>query len=183
MRPSRPRRCVAASGQRVILAGVPRLSDDELAKMFREHHRRSFLYALKIVRNEQDAEEAASRAWEKVCRGWPEDVRDPVGLLLYMVSQCCIEVLRSRTRRLAENNEVSDLPAESRGLDPADQLVLDDCLQKLSPEDLRLIWLSRADGVNDSEVARVLGRHRRTVPARAPAILATLRECVEGAAL
>ena len=57
-----------------------------------------------------------------------------------------------------------------------------DCLKKLEPEDLRAIWLSRAEGETDIEVGRRLNRHRTTVASRAQNTLAALRECVEGVA-
>ncbi|MCB0991501.1 MAG: sigma-70 family RNA polymerase sigma factor [Acidimicrobiales bacterium] len=158
-------------------------------KLYSALYRRSYLHAFTILHNHHDAQDAASTAWVELYNRWPDNVENSAAVVLRRVSMRCLDTLRRTARQpvddadAAQSNDGGPAALDSGDLMArTDLVVLIDCLKKLEPEDLRAIWLSRAEGETDIEVGRRLNRHRTTVASRAQNTLAALRECVEGVA-
>lgn len=73
-------------------------------ELFRRHNPRLYLYCLKIVGDRQGAEDVTQEVWEKVIGLRAErgaEVRNPVGLLIRIARNLCIDHLRRSSRMVA----------------------------------------------------------------------------------
>jgi RNA polymerase sigma-70 factor (ECF subfamily) len=75
--------------------------DAAFAELFDRHHHRLYLYCLKLLGDEQQAEDLMQEAWERVIRLRlkPQPVDNPVGFLVTVARNLCFNHLKQQRRR------------------------------------------------------------------------------------
>lgn len=144
---------------------------DQLADAWRRHRPYLVNLGYQILGDVGDAEDVAQEAFLRLSRLGPDEVDDIRGWLTVVTSRLCLDQVRSaRTRyeRLSRPG-VGDPGievAESRSLDPADRVTLDDevrtalmeVLRRLSPGERVAFVLHDVFGVPFDTVAETVGR-------------------------
>ncbi len=140
------------------------MTDQRLADLYRAHGPAIFARCLRLLRDRAAAEDATQETFLKVFRHLaraPGD--DEVRMWIFRIAtNVCLSQLRQRTRRAAAPVDAPDPQRSTEELmsdrDLAAQLVAH------APERLSApAWLHYVDGLDQGEVARVLGISRRTV--------------------
>jgi RNA polymerase sigma-70 factor, ECF subfamily len=144
------------------------MSDDRLSALYRSYG--PFIYArcVRLLADRALAEDATQETFMRVYRHLaraPE--HDEVLAWIYRIAtNYCLNEIRNRKRRPEPQAE----PIERGGGDVAALLADRDLVARLvdhCPEKLRVVaWLHHVDGLDQGEVARVLGVSRRTVVSR-----------------
>jgi RNA polymerase sigma-70 factor (ECF subfamily) len=140
------------------------MTEDRLASLYRLHGPAIFARCLGLLRDRAAAEDATQETFLKIHRHLakaPGD--DEVRLWIFRAAtNVCISQLRSRKTR---TEAVLDAPVPGQSVEAL--LVDRDLASRLTagmPEKLAVpAWLHYVDGLDQGEVARVLGVSRRTV--------------------
>lgn len=150
-----------------------------LGRAWREHRRYVLDIALRMLGDLGAAEDVVQEAFTRLHRVDLDEIDDPRGWLVTVVSRLCLDELRSaRRRRLDPFDEAYEPPPPRPGAgpslplpaDPADQITLDDTvrmalhvmLQRLSPAERTAFVLHDVFQLPFEEIADVVGR---SVPA------------------
>ncbi|MEM6108306.1 RNA polymerase sigma factor SigI [Mycobacterium sp. 050272] len=144
---------------------------DQLADAWRRHRPYLVNLGYQILGDVGDAEDVAQEAFLRLSRTGPEEVDDVRGWLTVVTSRLCLDQVRSaRTRyeRLSDpgHGDPGAEVVESRSLDPADRVTLDDevrtalmeVLQRLSPGERVAFVLHDVFGVPFETIAETVGR-------------------------
>lgn len=144
---------------------------DQLADAWRRHRPYLVNLGYQILGDVGDAEDVAQEAFLRLSRLGPDEVDDVRGWLTVVTSRLCLDQVRSaRTRyeqlsRAGVGDPASEV-AESRGLDPADRVTLDDevrtalmeVLRRLTPGERVAFVLHNVFGIPFDTVAETVGR-------------------------
>jgi RNA polymerase sigma-70 factor, ECF subfamily len=172
----------AVSDDRWLVAKAKSGHDDAFAELYRRHHRKACCAALRILRNQQDAEDAVQRAFQRALvnlQRFRGDSTFSTWLNRIAINEALMVLRERRTRGpLYENSadpEQGDGVAEiaDGGLTPEEILcererrtVLLQAIGRLR-ENLRVVVLHRElKGLTSAETARLLGLTVSTVKAR-----------------
>ena len=155
--------------------------DDAFLALFRRHNRRVFTYCLKIVGGREQAEDIAQETWERIIalRKQPYHVRNPIGFLLRVARNLCLDHLKTRKRHLAlDSLSESAHPLHSSG-EPStrEELVLS-ALHRLPFKYREVLILHTYCGYQFEEIAGMLGKSPEAIWARASRARAELRTTV-----
>ncbi|MCV7410489.1 RNA polymerase subunit sigma [Mycobacterium florentinum] len=144
---------------------------DQLADAWRRHRPYLVNLGYQILGDVGDAEDVAQEAFLRLSRTGPDEVDDIRGWLTVVTSRLCLDQVRSaRTRyeRLSDphHGDPGADVAESRSLDPADRVTLDDevrtalmeVLRRLSPGERVAFVLHDVFGVPFDTIAETVGR-------------------------
>jgi RNA polymerase sigma-70 factor, ECF subfamily len=157
--------------------------DDAFLGLFRRHNRRVFTYCLKIVGGREQAEDIAQETWERIIalRTQPYSVRNPIGFLLRIARNLCLDHLKTRKHHLAlDNLSESSHPVHSTGEHSTlEELVLT-ALHRLSFKYREVLILNTYCGYQFEEIAEMLGKSPEAIWARASRARAELRTIVAG---
>jgi RNA polymerase sigma-70 factor (ECF subfamily) len=144
------------------------LSTENLQALYRAYGGTLYERCLRILRNPQAAEDATQEVFIRVQRHLSSlPPGDEALLWIYRIAtNYCLNVLRDERRR---PKPVSDIP-ERPGTHPEETLINRNLVEKLlgrmRPKLQAVAWLHYVDGLDQGEVARVLGISRRTVVSR-----------------
>lgn len=160
-----------------FLAGDDRAFRD----LFHRHNGRLLLYCRKIVGNGAQAEDLTQEMWAKVIelRRRPSEVRNPVGLLLRIARNLCIDHLRKGQRLLS----LADLDDESvpdhtvRQPSEMEERALI-ALERLPFEYREVMVLNLYCGYRFDEIASMLDKSSEAVWAMASRARRKLREMI-----
>lgn len=152
--------------------------------LFKKYNQRLYLYALKILGNEEQAHDILQEMWERIImmRTAPQEVQNPGGLFLRVTRNLCIDHLRAR-RPLLPLDEVEETaqfvytPHEPSELE---ELALES-LNKLSFEYREVLVLNLYCGYRFDEIAAMTGKTPDAIWARASRARAQLRKMVAAA--
>jgi RNA polymerase sigma-70 factor, ECF subfamily len=144
---------------------------DQLADALRRHRPYLVNLGYQILGDVGDAEDVAQEAFLRLSRVGPDEVDDIRGWLTVVTSRLCLDQVRSaraRYERLSppEHGDPGAEVAESRTLDPADRITLDDevrtalmeVLRRLSPGERVAFVLHDVFGVPFDTIAETVGR-------------------------
>lgn len=144
---------------------------DQLADAWRRHRPYLVNLGYQILGDVGDAEDVAQEAFLRLSRTGPNEVDDIRGWLTVVTSRLCLDQVRSarvRYERLsdADHDDPGTHVAESRNLDPADRVTLDDevrtalmeVLRRLSPGERVAFVLHDVFGVPFDTIAETVGR-------------------------
>ncbi len=155
--------------------------DEAFLHLFRRHNERLHLYCLKIVGDRDQAEDLTQEMWERVIelRRSPSEVRNPVGLLLRIARNLCIDHLRKARRLLSLTElEETDLPTYSiREPSEMEEIALAS-LEKLPFEYREVLVLNLYCGYRFDEIASMLDKSSEAVWATASRARRKLRTMV-----
>jgi RNA polymerase sigma factor (sigma-70 family) len=159
------------------------LGGDDVAaiKVFRKFHRRLFVYCSKVLGSPEQAEDVVGEVWERVVklRSNPPEVHSPIGFLLKVARNLCLNHIRSRRdhQSLSAMDE-SDHPTYSP--EPRSELEerLIGALDTLPFETREILVLNAYCGYRFDEIATMLDKSPEAVWARASRARAQLRRMV-----
>ncbi|HEV7582711.1 MAG TPA: RNA polymerase sigma factor SigI [Mycobacterium sp.] len=144
---------------------------DQIADAWRRHRPYLVNLGYQILGDVGDAEDVAQEAFLRLSRVGTDEIDDVRGWLTVVTSRLCLDQVRSaRTRyeRLSQPGQadLDAVVAESRTLDPADRVTLDDevrtalmeVLRRLSPGERVAFVLHDVFGVPFDTIAETVGR-------------------------
>lgn len=146
--------------------------DDDVADLWRLHHRRVMDIAYRMLGSVAEAEDVAQEAFLRLAGEDRSTIEDVRGWLVTVTARLCLDQLRSA--RVTRSRYVGPwLPEPLVSLpddDPGDRVTLDDTVQlallalleRLSPAERTSFVLHDVFGIPFEEVSRIVGR---TVPA------------------
>jgi RNA polymerase sigma-70 factor (ECF subfamily) len=124
-------------------------------------------YALSLLRNKQDAEDAvqqaALRAWERIDQY--QTSRPFKGWWFAILKNCCVDILRTRNAPDTHPLDGVDPPAASEP-DAFDWEGLERALRRLSPPHGEILRLKYYGGLSYTEIAEALDIPKGTVMSR-----------------
>jgi RNA polymerase sigma factor (sigma-70 family) len=170
------------SDEQALVAKAKLGHDDAFGELYKRHQRKAHRTAFRILRNQQDAEDAVQRAFQRVVvnlQRFREDSTFSTWFTRIVINQALM-LLRQRRRRepLPENN--ADAEQDDRGMEVADgrpspEEILCESERRATVrqaiaglrENLRVVVLHREmQGLTSSETARRLGLTVSAVKAR-----------------
>jgi RNA polymerase sigma factor (sigma-70 family) len=163
--------------------------DDWLALRFEEKRTHLRAVAYQMLGSLSDADDAVQEAWLRLSRSDPSSIENLGGWLTTVTARVCLDMLRSRRRRLEEplGVHVPD-PIVSRkdGIDPEHEALLADSvglallvvLETLDPVERLAFVLHDVFDVSFEEIAPIVGRS----PTAARQLASRARRRVQGAA-
>jgi RNA polymerase sigma-70 factor (ECF subfamily) len=140
------------------------MNDDRLLELYRAYGGAVYARCRRLLRDDQAAEDAAQETFMRVHRHLASapDARDALRWIYRIATNYCLNELRNRRYRPESVARLPDLPVAAG--DPlADRDLVRRVVESV-PEKLRAVaFLYHVDGLEQSEVAAVLGISRRTV--------------------
>jgi RNA polymerase sigma-70 factor (ECF subfamily) len=143
------------------------MTDDRVSALYRQYG--GFIYArcVKLLGDRVAAEDAMQETFIRVHRHLDKvpDSREALRWIYRVATNYCLNEIRDRKHRPLAHADAPEVVDASDSL--ADLLANRDLVERLvqrSPEKLRApAWLHHVDGLDQAEVARVLGTSRRSV--------------------
>lgn len=141
-----------------------RPGDDRLTALYRLYGPVIYARCRRLLGDGAAAEDATQETFMRVHRHLDKaDARDALGWIYRIATNYCLNEIRDRKRRPELHEQLPELPdgdvpslLEDRDL--AERIIAS------APEKVRVVaWLHYVDGLDQGEVARVLGISRRTV--------------------
>lgn len=178
------------SDEATLLVDFIRGDDTAFIELFDRHNQRLYLYCLKILGDEQQAEDLLQELWERVIRlrlKPPEQpVQTPAAFFVTIARNLCFNLLKQQKRRGVLNEEIRlDLSdAGTRGSRPDIERqelreMMDRALATLSMESREVLVLQCYSGFEYEEIAEMLGMTVTAVRMRASRARSQLRTAVE----
>jgi RNA polymerase sigma-70 factor (ECF subfamily) len=159
-------------------SGPAQTEGGKLAELYRAYGGAIFARCRRLLGDDAAAEDATQETFMRVYRhiAAAPDAREAVAWIYRIATNYCLNELRDRKRRPLA---VETLP-ESASVEPEQALANVDLARQLMqrvPAKLRApAWLYYVDGLDQEEVARVLGISRRTVVTRLGAFQESARK-------
>ncbi len=148
------------------LGALPR--DARVSELYRTYGPTIFARCVRLLGEGPAAEDATQETFVRVLRHLDRapNAEECLAWIYRIATNYCLNELRDRRRRPDLVGELPDLAGEG-----AERILADrDLAAKLvghAPDKLRVVaWLHHVDGIDQGEVARVLGISRRTVVMR-----------------
>ena len=149
-------------------------SSDQVSDAWRRHRPYLINLGYQILGDVGDAEDVAQEAFLRLSRADPDEIEDVRGWLTVVTSRLCLDQVRSARARHERpsdtghsgNQDQQVMVDESRRLDPADRVTLDDevraalleVLRRLSPGERVAFVLHDVFGVPFDTIAETVGR-------------------------
>jgi RNA polymerase sigma factor (sigma-70 family) len=159
------------------------LGGDDVAaiKVFRKFHRRLFVYCSKVLGSPEQAEDVVGEVWERIVklRSNPPEVHSPIGFLLKIARNLCLNHIRSRREHTSLGAmDESDHPTYSPDVRSEMEERLIGALDALPFETREILVLNAYCGYRFDEIATMLDKSPEAVWARASRARAQLRRMV-----
>lgn len=147
----------------------PQSAKDQITEAWRRHRPYLVNLAYQILGDVGDAEDAAQEAFLRFSRADLAAIDDIRAWLTVVTGRLCLDQVRSARARYERPGDIDSAGAalnQSRGLDPADRVTLDDevrtalleVLRRLSPGERVSFVLHDVFGVPFDEIAETVGR-------------------------
>jgi RNA polymerase sigma-70 factor (family 1) len=146
-------------------------------KLFREHYNTLANYALSILKNRQDAEDAVQDVFVKLWQNSPQVVTTgQVKFYLFTATKnTCISLLRKQAgKTFVEPEDIPDTESNPSGADPV--AAVKQALTLLPPQCLVIFKLSRFGNLTYQQIADELGISVKTVENQMGKALRIMRE-------
>jgi RNA polymerase sigma-70 factor (ECF subfamily) len=158
--------------------------NDACITLFNRHNQRLFTYCHKLVGDSAQAQDLSQEVWERLIelRSSGRPLQNPVGFLVRMARNLCLDHLKSRRRLVPlENLSESSHPAYSLPeLTEREELVVVSLHQL--PNDYRdVLILNTYCGYTFEEIAGILGKSPEAIWTRASRARTQLRKLVRDA--
>lgn len=142
-----------------------------------------FTYALSILRNVSNAEDAASEAFLKIrtASGAYKPCGKPMAWIFTITKNICVNMFRTESKKAKSHLEdLDNLSALDKISDIEDRIVLKSALTILSDMECRIILLHAVSGEKHREIAENLGLPLSTVLSKYNRGIKKLRKELEG---
>jgi RNA polymerase sigma-70 factor (ECF subfamily) len=143
------------------------MAEDRLVELYRSHGATVYARCRRILGEGPAAEDATQETFLRVHRHLHKapDASQALAWIYRIATNYCLNELRGRRTRPRPTDEVPELPSVAA---PLEQVLADRQralrVMERVPQKLRVVaWLHYVDGLQQAEVARVLGIARRTV--------------------
>ncbi len=144
------------------------MDEPRLLELYRRYGGFIFSRCRRLLGDDAAAEDATQETFLRVVRHLARapDANEAIAWIYRIATNYCLNELRNRRRRAEPRASLPELPGR-----PVEELMADrDLVARLverAPEKLRVVaCLHHIDGLDQGEVARVLGISRRTVVTR-----------------
>jgi RNA polymerase sigma-70 factor, ECF subfamily len=175
---------VTSSDDAALLEQYVNGDDRAFLELYRRYNPRLLLYALKILGDRPRSEDVTQESWERLIalRGSDQQLRNPMGFLLRVARNLCIDALRARRYHtsLDDLNEGAHPTSSTEALSGLEELALES-LEQLPFEQREVLVLNYYCGYKFEEIATMLGRTPDAIWARASRGRARLRQIVSEA--
>jgi RNA polymerase sigma-70 factor (ECF subfamily) len=141
---------------------------DQITEAWRRHRPYLVNLAYQMLGDVGDAEDVAQETFLRLSRADLNEIEDVRGWLTVVASRLCLDQVRSARARYErpDTRDLEDRQPESRRLDPADRITLDDevrtalleVLRRLSPGERVAFVLHDVFGVPFDSIAETVGR-------------------------
>lgn len=155
--------------------------DDAFITLFTTMNHRLYLYALKLLGSEEQAEDLTQELWEKVIhlRGRQEPVLNAIAFLVRMSRNLCFNHLKARHRTTPLTEfDMERHSAQRHGEWSEREEAVHDALQELPVEYREVLVLHVYCGYQFEEIAQMLDKTPEAIWKRASRARARLRERV-----
>lgn len=145
-----------------------RRDSDRLAELYRTYGPVIYARCARLLGDRAAAEDATQETFMRVQRHIERapEASEVLMWIYRIATNYCLNELRNRRRRPLLDDEVPERAGESLAAILADRDLVARIVRR-SPEKLRVpAWLHYVDGLDQGEVARVLGASRRTIVTR-----------------
>ena len=157
--------------------------NDRDALLYRRTRPAVYGLALSYLRNTHDAQDLTQDVYVQVwdCAAQYRPTGSPMGWLLAVCRSLCLMRLRREERRTALSDEEWDaIPAQERGLNADERVLLQHALASLGDEERRIVLLHAVTGMKHREIAALLKLPLPTVLSKYHRALKKMRSCLEG---
>ncbi|MGH1489885.1 MAG: RNA polymerase sigma factor [Acidimicrobiales bacterium] len=148
-----------------IAESVAHKDPEAFDRLYERMSDRLFGFAFRFVSDPEDAQDAVQQAFLELAQATdhPTNGRSLEAWLFASLRYNCIDVLRSRSRRLEVPHEhVPDVDDEDHydlGIDPS----LEQALTSLTPAQRELMHLKYVEGLDGQQIADIMGTNRVAV--------------------
>jgi RNA polymerase sigma-70 factor (ECF subfamily) len=144
------------------------MTEDRLTELYRTYGPVIYNRCLRLLGDRAAAEDATQETFVRVHRHLDKapEAQEALAWVYRIATNYCLNELRDRKLRPELRDELPEVSGHSAETVLADRDLAARMIQR-SPESLRVVaWLHYVDGIDQGEVARVLGISRRTVASR-----------------
>lgn len=141
------------------------MSDDRLTGLYRRFGPVIYARCVRLLGDGAAAEDATQETFMRVHRHLAKapDSDEALAWIYRIATNYCLNEIRNRKHRPELHDELPEVIGDSAAAIVADRDLAARIVHR-SPEKLRAVaWLHHVDGLDQGEVARVLGISRRTV--------------------
>ncbi len=144
---------------------VGEFSSQEVAALFRQYGPPVYRRALRLLRDEADAEEALQDVFMKALRHGDhfEERGKTLNWLYRITTNHCLNVIRGRKRRRALKDAYEGTPQRASASHQVDMTTLQQLLREADSRQAEAAVYVHIDGMSYSEAAVLLGVSKRTV--------------------
>jgi len=142
-----------------LIAGVAAQDSEALAGLYRETSAAIYAFALSMLKNTHDAEDALHDSYLLIhsAAGSYHSTGKPMAWILTLTRNLCLQKLRSRQRTADIPEEDWEPYLQSReGLSLEDQMVLRACMDRLSDAERQIVVLHSVVGFRHREIAAAM---------------------------
>lgn len=149
---------------------------DALAELYRATSSAVYAYALSILQNPIDAEDALHDTYVSLwdCAADYRPQGKPMAWIMTVTRNLCLKQLRQQKRYIALADSVPIPP----GADPADALMLRSCMQILTDEERQIVVLHAIAEMKHRQIAQLLGLKLSTVLSKYHRAIQKLKEAL-----
>jgi RNA polymerase sigma-70 factor, ECF subfamily len=154
------------SGRLRVLEGV-RSEDAAFERMYAAYHSRVYAFLHRLAGTRDGADDLFQETWLRVARSWAErgraDIDDEEAWLFTVARNAFLSERRAHSVKARGAEELRLVPPapgpspERAAQERQDVAALDAALAALSDDDRTLLWLVAAEGLEQHQIARVLG--------------------------
>ena len=168
---------------KILLASAQTGNADSFGTLYSMYSRELYLYALKLLGNREDAEDAVQQASLEVYTHL-KSIRKPESFKAYYfkaLANASRSMLSKKKIHIVSDDEIPEVPdgtdvqrqtEESTGIDSA--------LRKLSDDERQIVLLSVIGGFNSAEIAKITDFARGTVRSKLSRALKKMKAELEG---
>lgn len=174
----------AWSRDALLLKRFQQGEDSAFLELFRRHNSGLFRYCMKVLGNQNEAEDVAQDTWEKIIqlRNGTQQIHNPSGLIFRIARNACISLLRHRGRWITvEEFDENTLPLYSAESPSELEEVALAALEELPFEYREVLILHLYCGYRYDEIAEMMERTPEAIWARASRARGQLRKMVAAA--
>lgn len=147
--------------------------------LYRRHNQRLFMFCVRMVGDRAQAQDLAQESWERLIelRTTARPLENPIGFLMRMARNLCLDYLRSRRRMLSlDTVHESEHPAYSIPEQSEQEELMILFLQKLPVDYREVLVLNTYCGYSFEEIATMLGKSSEAIWTRASRARSLLRK-------
>jgi RNA polymerase sigma-70 factor (ECF subfamily) len=141
------------------------VTDDRLTVLYRTYGPMIYARCLRLLTDRAAAEDAMQETFIRVQRhlGKAPDSTEALRWVYRIATNYCLNELRDRKKRPQVESDLPEIAGDSVEDVLADRDIVARIVQRSSDKVRPVAWLHHIDGLDQGEVARVLGISRRTV--------------------